>query len=389
MTTQRILIFTAYFYPHLGGYAKNIYQLSGRLTERGYKIDVVTCNTEGAPAEEELYGIRIHRLPSWNFLGSTYPVLKPTLTTSRILFRLLTSKFDLINTQTRFFSTSFLGLIFAKIRGKPLVHTERGTRHSVLPNKLIESLGKAYDHTIGSLIVKSSARSIAVSEAAAGFLKHLGAKNTIVIPNGIDTNVFRRIKVDSTKSLGLDGAIVITFVGRLIYAKGVQDLIFAFPMIKEAIPNVKLLIAGDGPYRRQLEELAVGTGYGEAINFLGQKSREQIIEILNVTDVFVNPSYSEGLPTSVMEAAAVGVPIVATDVGGTREIIEHGKTGWLIKAGEPRQIAEAVSLLAGNKQAAQNNLARKLGGAARLKVINNYSWGNIVTKTMKVYQEML
>lgn len=386
---QRILIFAAYFYPHVGGYGENIHELSRRLGEKGYEIDVITCNTEAASAEEEVDGICIHRLPSWDILGGTYPIPKPTVTTFKILSELLIKKFDLINTQTRFFSTSLLGLIFAKIRRTPLVHTERGTRHSVLSNKLIEAIGEIYDHTIGSLIIKSARRNIGVSEAACDFLKHLGAKNAIVIPNGIDTSVFRKVETDLAKSLGLNGAIVITFVGRLIYAKGVQDLISAFPMIKEAIPKAKLLIVGDGPYRRQLEELTMETGWSKDINFLGQKTREQITEILSVTDVFVNPSYSEGLPTSVLEAAAIGAPIVATDVGGTREIVENGKTGLLIKEREPGQIAEAVSLLEGNKQAAQENLARKFSEAARLKIVNNYSWEDAVMKTMEVYQEIL
>ncbi|GAI54214.1 unnamed protein product, partial [marine sediment metagenome] len=176
---------------------------------------------------------------------------------------------------------------------------------------------------------------------------------------------------------------------RLIYAKGVQDLISAFPMVKRAIPNVKLLVVGDGPYGCQLEELASRTDCSRAIKFLGQKSQDEIIEILSMADVFVNPSYSEGLPTSVLEAAAIGVPIVATDVGGTSEIIKHGKTGLIIKEREPRQIAEAVILLCRNKQAAKKNLATKLGKAARLKVINDYSWENTVKRTMQVWQEVL
>ncbi len=389
MGTKRILIFAAHFYPCLGGYEKVIYELSRRLIEKGYEIDVITCSTEGASVNEEVDGIRIYRLPSWDILGGTYPIPKPIAATFKILFKLSRKRFDLVNTHTRFFSTSLLGLIFAKIKRTALVHTEHGARHSILSNKLIEAIGEIYDHTIGSLIIKSASRNIGISEAARDFLKHLGAEDTIVIPNGVDTDVFRKVETDLAKSLGLNGAIVITFVGRLIYAKGVQDLISAFPMIKETIPNVKLLIVGDGPYRRQLEELTMETGWSKDINFLGQKTREQITEILSVTDVFVNPSYSEGLPTSVLEAGAIGVPIVATDVGGTREIVENGKTGLLIKEREPGQIAEAVSLLAGNKQAAQENLARKFSEAARLKIVNNYSWEDAVMKTMEVYQEIL
>jgi len=375
MTMKRILIFAAYFYPHLGGYEKNIYELSRRLVENGYEIDVVTCNTEGAPVEEEVDGIRIHRLPSWNILGGTHPIPKPTATTFKTLYQLLRKRFGLINTQTRFFSTSLLGLIFAKFKRTPLIHTERGTRHSVLSNKLIESLSKAYDHTIGSLIIRSATRSIGVSQAAGDFLKHLGAKNTIVIPNGIDTDVFRKVETGLTKSLGLNGVMVITFVGRLIYAKGVQDLISAFLMIKETIPNVKLLIVGDGPYRCQLEELTAGTGCDKDIKFLRQKTQDQIIEILSVTDIFVNPSYSEGLPTSVLEAAAIGVPTVATDVGGTREIIEHGETGLLIKAGDVAQLERKLCELLANAE-----LRKELGENARILAKRKFDWDKIVDR---------
>ena len=389
MTMKRILIFAAYFYPRLGGYEKTIYALSSRLVEKGYEIDVVTCNTEETPVEEEVDGIRIHRLPSWNILGGTYPIPKPTVTTFKILFQLSRNRFDLINTHSRFFPTSLLGLIFAKLKRKPLVHTEHGAPHVVLSNKLIGSVNKAYDHTIGSLIIKSAARNIGVSQAVCDFLKHLGAKNIIAIPNGIDTDVFRKVETDLTKNLGLSGATVITFVGRLIYAKGVQDLISAFLMIKETVPNVKLLIVGDGPYRGDLESLAYQTDCGDDILFLGKKNQTEVIDILSATDIFVFPSYSEGFAISVLEAASIGLPIIATDIGGTREIIEHGKTGLLIKPREPRQIAEAVSLLAGNKQAAPENLARKLGEAARLKIINNYSWENAVRETLQVYQEIL
>ena len=140
-----------------------------------------------------------------------------------------------------------------------------------------------------------------------------------MVPNGVDTSIFKKKKTDLKKRLGIPSDYkIITYVGRLIYAKGVQDLISVFPKIKEKCPKTKLLIVGEGDYRGELEKLG---NKDKDILFLGQ--RDDIVDILNITDVFVNPSYSEGLPTTVLEAAAVGVPIVATDVGGTREIISN------------------------------------------------------------------
>lgn len=387
-TAKRVLVFAAYFYPHIGGYEKNVYELSRRLVQSGYKIDIVTCNTGGAKTHEEKDGILIHRLPSWNMLGGTYPIPKPSLMTYKIMRELLKQDFDLVNTQTRFFATSLLGLCYSSIKRRPLVHTERGTRHSALRNRFVESLGKMYDHTVGAWVVKSADKCVGVSESACDFLKHLGAKHAILIPNGIDTEVYKRVPTDLRKVLGIENAPVLVFVGRLIYSKGIQDLIDALPEIKKDVPNVKILIAGDGPYKLQLQKVVEARGYSEDIMFLGLKNQPQVIEILSVADVFVNPSCSEGLPTSVMEAAALGVPIVATNVGGTQEIIEHGKSGLLVPPGQPKAIAEAVSLLLGKRQVAQSDLGKRLGEEARNKVARDYSWGAILAKTGEVYQTL-
>jgi glycosyltransferase involved in cell wall biosynthesis len=379
---KRILIFAAYFYPHVGGYEKIVYELSRRLVQRGYDIDILTCNTERALAYEELAGIHIYRLPSWNALNSVYPIPKPYPTSFKILRRLLHKNHDVINTQTRFFITSFLGLIFAKLKRTPLIHTEYGARHSIVPNKVVDLISRAYDHSIGALIVKSARRNIGVSEAACEFLKHLGATDIQLIHNGIDTTTFKK-KEDTNyrQKAGISNdALVITFVGRLIYAKGVQDLVSAFSKIKDTAPEVKLLIVGDGPYRAELEKLAQQTDCHSSILFLGQRNQDEVIDVLSATDIFVNPSYSEGLPTSVMEAASIGLPIIATDVGGTGEIIADYKTGILIKAANTSQLEQKLRELLTNTQ-----LRGELGANARIFVEQKFNWEKIAELVESVY----
>ena len=371
---KRILTFAAYFYPHIGGYEKNVHELSRRLVQRGCEVDIVTCNTEHSPACEELNGIHIYRLPAWNTLKSTYPIPRPCLTSFRILRNLLRKDYDVINTQTRFFITSLLGLVFATVKRTPLVHTERGTRHSVVSNKVVDLISRAYDHSIGALIVKSARGNIGISEAACEFLNHLGATNVKLVHNGIDTTIFKK-KEDANcrQKLGISNdVVVITSVGRLIYAKGVQDLISAFTRIKEASPNTKLLIVGDGPYRANLENLAYQNSCGSDILFLGQKDQAELIDILSATDIFVNPSYSEGLPTSVMEAASVGLPIIATDVGGTGEIIANHETGMLVKTGDTGQLEQKLRELLTNTE-----LRTVLGLNARTSVNRKFAWDKI------------
>jgi glycosyltransferase involved in cell wall biosynthesis len=382
---KRILIFAAYFYPHVGGYEKIVYELSRRLVQKGYEIDILTCNTERAPAYEELDGIHIYRLPSWNALNSVYPIPKPCPTSFRILRRLLRKNYDFINTQTRFFITSFLGLIFVKLKGTPLVHTEHGARHSTVSNKVIDLISRAYDHSIGSLIVESARRNIGVSAAACELLKHLGAVNAQVIYNGVDTSIFKRKDTNYRQKLGISNDVmVVTFVGRLIYAKGVQDLISAFSKIKETVPEAKLLIVGDGPYRANLEKLAHQTNCHSSILFLGQKNQDEVIDVLSGTDIFVNPSYSEGLGISVMEAASIGLPIIATDVGGTREIITADETGILVKAGDVKQLAEELPRLRANAE-----LREKLGKNARVLVERKFNWDKITGEYIKLYTSLV
>jgi len=383
---KRILIFAAYFQPHVGGYEKIVHELSRRLVQRGYELDILTCNTEKAPAYEELDGIHIYRLPCWNALNSLYPIPKPHPTSFKILRKLLRKNYDVIHTQTRFFITSFLGLIFAKLKRAPLVHTEHGARHSLVPNKIVDLISRAYDHSIGALLVKSARGNIGVSESACEFLKHLGAANAQVIYNGIDITTFKK-KEDTNyrQKLGISNdSIVITFVGRLIYAKGVQDLISAFSKIKDTTPNAKLLIAGDGPYRADLEYLAHQNDCHSSIIFLGQKNQAEVIGVLSATDIFVNPSYSEGLGISVMEAASIGLPIIATDVGGTREIITTDKTGILVKARDVGQLAEELLKLCANAE-----LREKLGGNARILVERKFNWDKITGEYIKVYTSLV
>ena len=176
-------MFAAYYQPHVGGYCKNIHELSRRLVERGHSVVVVTCNTEGRKAVEAIDDILVIRLPSWELLNDSFPVPKP----SRMLWDMRDiMAVDLVLTQTRFFPTSLLGCIYSIVKNVPLIHVERGTVHTVMDNKILGFLAQVYDHTIGTFIVKHAKRNVGVSQAACRFVEHIGGKNTQTIYNGIE-----------------------------------------------------------------------------------------------------------------------------------------------------------------------------------------------------------
>lgn len=376
--SAKILVFTGYFYPHVGGHEQNTRELTKRLIPYGYHIDLITCNTENALSYEEVDGIHVHRLPSWNILGGTYPIPQPTLKSLKIIYGVLGTNYDLIQTNTRFFITSLIGLFVSKLTNKPLLHIEYGSRHSELSNFLADALSKLYDHTIGALIVKNSDMLICNCNASEKFLRHLGAKNKVrCIPiYGINNNIFKKKYTNLRNELRISDALVITSISRLIEAKGVQDIISAFLQIKRKIPDSKLVIIGNGPYRLELARLAKEID-GESILFLGQLPPSKVAEVLNITDIFINASYSEALIASpVIEAGAIGVPSVTTDVGGTREVIVDYVNGLLFSPGDTDTLARKTCEVLANKC-----LKDKLSKNIEYIVQSQFNWN----KNIEIY----
>jgi glycosyltransferase involved in cell wall biosynthesis len=325
---MNIAIFCAYFHPHEGGMEMYVQKLFAGLKD--INVTIITSNSEHVSRQEKKFGMDIHRFDCWHMMGKTYPVIK--FSEYKNIYRLFAKKkFDYVITQTRFFNTSILGCRIAKKYSIPLIHFEHGTKHSPIKNPLFRMFGVMYDHTIGRYIIKNSYKVVGISRASEEFAQHLYLRNTnslSCIYNSINFSEFNKAtKVSSTetaklkKKLGLKNERVILFVGRIIFPKGIQDLLEATKHLKD----VKVIIIGDGNYLSELKKQYPWATY------LGNKGHDEIIPYLALTDIFVNPSYAEGLPTSVLEAGAAGLPIIATDVGGTREIIQDGKNGYLIK----------------------------------------------------------
>lgn len=165
----------------------------------------------------------------------------------------------------------------------------------------------------------------------------------------------------------------IIFVGRLIEAKGVQDLVKATDGL-----DCSVVIVGDGYYRPNLEAMKNGH-----CTFTGELDRAGVFCQLQASDIFVNPSYSEGLPTSVLEAASVGLAIIATDVGGTREIIEHTRTGLLYQAGDIDMLRVNLSVFLSHP-----GLARAMGRLAQESVKVRFNWDTIAKQYCELLEEV-
>lgn len=370
---MRILVFAAFYRPLRGGYSESLHELLRRLAGAGHQITVLTCNINRAQSWEVIDEVTVIRIPCWNplWLNQSYPLPRP-LPAIMVFRQLRQEKFDLVSTQTRFYPTTWLGFLFAKLNGLPVVHTERGARHTFSKNFLLRAGGWLIDHTLGWVVCRFSNEVMGVSQAASRFVRHLGAKSPVTIYNGVDVDFWEtRHRPHSEDE--------ITFLGRLVEAKGAQDLLKAI-----ALMDLRINIIGDGPYRRKLEQLAEELNLKEQVIFWGELNLEEIRLIFSRTTVFVNPSYSEGLPRSVLEAGAAGLPIAASDVGGTKEILIDENHGLLFPPGQIELLAEKIKILL-NDQSKRQRIGKNVKNHIRL----NFNHQLCVESTEKLLLETI
>ncbi len=207
-------------------------------------------------------------------------------------------------------------------------------------------------------------------------------RRTEVIPSGVDTERFDPRVIDraaAKHALGIPADVVaIGTVGRLETRKGTRTLIEATARLRETPRAPFVVVAGDGPLRDELAALAARLGIAERVRFLG--NREDVRAVLAALDAFVLPSLTEGMSNALLEAMAMALPVIATDVGGNPEVIGDAMTGMLIPADQPEAMANAIAQLLGDPER-----QRRLGAAARRRVEERYGARAMVRQLESIY----
>lgn len=183
-----------------------------------------------------------------------------------------------------------------------------------------------------------------------------------VIPNGVDANVFRPVAVQ-----GAESRFCILFVGRVHTQKNIDVLLRACARLRD-LP-LQLHVVGDGPELPRLRALAGTLGIAQRVSWHGWGTKEQVAAAYRDADCFVNPSKYEGMPNTVLEAMASGLPVIASDVGGNNEVVRDGDTGLLFAAGSVDGLERALTRLATDA-----DLRRHLGERSRTVVLAEHSW---------------
>jgi glycosyltransferase involved in cell wall biosynthesis len=213
---------------------------------------------------------------------------------------------------------------------------------------------------------------------AAGF----PAMRIRVIANGVDTVAFRpEAAMEPTTPLPIGEGPVAVFTGRLIEAKGLLELLEAWPLLLHRVPNAHLLLVGSGPLEAELRRRAALPPLAGRVHLTGEVP--DVRPYLRAAGAFVLPSWSEGLPNALLEAMAMGLPCVGTDIGPIRELVTDGDQGVLVPVRDPQKLAAALSAVL-----TQPALAARLGRAARKRAEADFSLETTVDRLEAVYREV-
>ena len=374
----------------VGGLGRHVSALSTALVAAGHEVTVVTRHAPGAPLEEHREGVRVLRAPED---PPTFPLATPTLLAWTMAFNhavtrtglraAATGEYDLIHAYD--WLVTHTAITLKEHLDLPLVATvhatEAGRHQGWLPdemNKCIHSIERWLGHEACRVLVWSEYMRLEVTR-----LLDLPAGRVEVVPNGVDSGAWHAAPraISAARSRFAGEGPLIGYAGRLVYEKGVQDLVHAVPQLRERHPGLRVVIAGDGPHRPELQHEARKLKLYRAISFAGFLGEAELAAVLAASDAVVVPSIYEPFGMVALEAAAAGAPLAVASTGGLNEIVEPGVTGVAFPAKDPRGLADAVGNLLSDEV-----LARRVACKARSMVAERFSWGTVAARTAAAYR---
>ncbi len=268
------------------------------------------------------------------------------------------------------------GIIARLMAGAPVVYTE----HNVV------SSYRQPTRSLNRLTYGRQSRLIAVSEAVADSVLGYPGPSPVVIPNGVSVAVSERDRAAARAELAIsDDTVLISHVGNIRPHKGHQNLIAAVQEVARSTGDFLVVSIGGeknpGDFERVATE-ARAAGIDKVFRHLGR--REDALSFVAASDIFVNPSDHEGLPLAILEAMSLGVPVVATSVGGVPSVIEDGKNGQLVPAGDSKALAASVVSLMNDE-----SLRRRLGARAKKFAHANHGLEAMIRSVESVYADLL
>ena len=368
-----------------GGSAENTFLTLKGLDKSRYQVSLIAGPVDDPSQDRRSHleesGVRYIQVPQLRRNIDLFYDFSALLKTFRLLRR---ERPDIVHTHTS--KAGLLGRLAAKLAGIPsIIHTPHGhvffgyfgalkTRMFIL----FEKLASRITDKIVALTPREKSDYLSY--------KVTSEEKLVVIPSGIELHKCqpapREERSKFRKELGIpESSAVVGTAGRLVPVKGPVFLLQAFERVISEHPDTYLIFAGDGPLRKSLEKNAVVMGLAKNIIFTGW--REDMARVLSVFDVFCLPSLNEGMGRVLVEAMALGKPVVASAVGGIPDLIIPGKNGFLVPPRNPGELARQILFLVKNREE-----AAKLGRAGK-GMVSAFSDEIMVKKIAELYEKAL
>jgi glycosyltransferase involved in cell wall biosynthesis len=373
------LLFVNYEFPPFGGGAAYASIATAReLVSIGHQVDFLTTASRGRTITEVIDGVQVHRVRSYRrgvHESGVLGALSFVALAARHL-RLLARE-NHYDAYHYYFGlpTGLLSLVPGAHRRRPYLVSLRG---SDVPG---------YDPALAWLhrlmlpvtcrIWRDAYRVVANSQA----LRELALVSASRLPIEVISNGAVEIAVIPSSRRTGPGLRILT-VSRLIARKGLDTLITALARLQH--PDLSLDIAGDGPIRASLEHLAVSMGVADRVRFHGFLDPRDLARLRAQADIFVLASVAESCSMALLEAMAAGLPLIATNVGGTIELVEHGYNGLLVDPHNADALVAALETLA--RDPAQR---QRFAAANRLLVRERFSWNSIARQYESLFERSL
>ncbi len=376
---MRVLQLTQRFSPALGGVENHVQNLATRLSAAGDEVSVLTTDLLRDAPFERLTGdapsfpYHVHRFPARRLahLPHGLGIVSPSLAVAA-----LSEPADLIHAHAYGYFPTFAGSLRRVLRQTPLVvtpHSDPG-QHTFAK--------RAFDYIVPAMTLQPAQRIIAVSRGEAQHWTACGVpRDKIeVVPNGVDLREFP-CRPDGSRS---SEDTTILFVGRCYpLQKGLETLVRAVALLPARLRIRVRIVGDDWGGHDTIGRLASALAISDRITVTGPVAREVLVQEYARADIFVLPSLFEPFGIVLLEAMASGLPVVASRVGGVVEVVEEEKTGLLVEAGNPGQLAGAIARLVLDEHS-----SKKFGRAGRARA-ELFSWDAIIPKIKKVYEDTL
>ena len=351
-----------------GGIETLILELSRRIDKSRFSPAVCVFESGGRlQAEFVKLGVPVYVLQKGRGTDCCLPL--------RLAKLIKKEKFDLVHTHNQ--AAWLYGAIAAMLSGTRIVHTNHTTAdyHNYHARRwhLIERILSLFTQKI-TTVAKSVAEYMINMEG-------ISARKIEVIYNGVKTELYEQDfgGAKQKEELNLDdNHFIIGNVARLVANKDHRTLISAFKIISGRMPEARLVIAGDGPLKNELQFQIEELGLRDAVKLLG--NRRDIPELLKIFNLFALSSLREGFPVVLLEAMAAGKPVVSSDVDGNAELVINDETGLIVPSGNPQALAEAIERLAGDRQKAE---IMGINGRKRVKTL--FSFEKMINGYERIY----